>query len=45
MPSDLGRAHQAVLAAVKNGVIPEAAVDQSQTRILALKLKLGCGRD
>lgn len=41
MPSDLSRAYQAVLAAVKNGVIPEAAVDQSVNRILALKLKLG----
>ena len=41
MPSDLGRAYQAVLAAVKNGIIPEATIDQSVTRILALKLKLG----
>jgi beta-N-acetylhexosaminidase len=41
MPSDLSRAYQAVLSAVKNGVIPEATIDQSVTRILALKLKLG----
>jgi beta-N-acetylhexosaminidase len=43
MPSDLSRAYQAVLAAVKNGV-PGGCVDQSVNRILALKLKLGVAR-
>lgn len=41
MPSDLNRSYQAVLAAVKNGDIPEARINQSVERILALKLKLG----
>jgi len=41
MPSDLNRAYQAMLAAVKNGDIPETTIDKSVTRILALKLKLG----
>lgn len=41
MPSDLDRAYQAVLAAVKNGDIPAATIDQAVARILALKLKLG----
>lgn len=41
MPSDLNNAYQAVLAAVKNGDIKEAAIDQSVSRILTLKLKLG----
>lgn len=41
MPSDLSRAYQAVLSAVKSGIIPEATINQSVTRILALKLKLG----
>lgn len=41
MPSDLSRAYQAVLAAVNNGIIPEDTIEQSVTRILALKLKLG----
>ncbi|MEN6391533.1 MAG: glycoside hydrolase family 3 N-terminal domain-containing protein [Syntrophomonas sp.] len=41
MPADLERSYQAVLAAVKSGEIPEARIDQSVERILALKLKLG----
>ncbi len=41
MPSDLSRAYQAMLAAVESGDLPEATIDQSVARILALKLKLG----
>lgn len=41
MPTDLERSYQAVLAAVKSGEIPEARIEQSVERILALKLKLG----
>ncbi len=41
MPSSLGDSIDAVLAAVHDGTITEARIDQSVTRILKLKQKLG----
>ncbi len=44
-PADLVSAYPAVLNAVKNGVISERRLDQSVTRILELKWKLGLVRN
>ena len=41
MPADPQAAYDAVLAAVKSGEIPEARIDASVARILALKQKYG----
>ncbi|MFI7417391.1 glycoside hydrolase family 3 protein [Nonomuraea sp. NPDC049684] len=41
MPYDLGKAYQAVLAAVKSGRISEDRLDQSVVRLLRLKQKRG----
>ena len=41
MPSNLGDSINAVLAAVHDGTISEARIDQSVTRLLKLKQKLG----
>ncbi|HEX2314426.1 MAG TPA: glycoside hydrolase family 3 protein [Thermomonospora sp.] len=41
MPPDLGRAHAAVLAAVRAGQIPRKRLDESVTRILWLKAQRG----
>ncbi len=41
IPTDLAGSEQAVLDAVASGDIPESRIDQSVTRLLKLKLKLG----
>lgn len=41
MPDGLADAFDAVVAAVEEGTIPESRIDESATRILALKLKSG----
>jgi beta-N-acetylhexosaminidase len=41
MPVDLDLAYNAVLAAVANGELTEARIDESVTRILGLKYRLG----
>jgi beta-N-acetylhexosaminidase len=41
MPVDVGRAIAAVLAAVESGTLPQARIDESAARILALKSRLG----
>jgi beta-N-acetylhexosaminidase len=43
-PADLGPAYRAVLRAVRTGAISKARLDQSVTRILQLKWKLGLVR-
>ena len=38
MPEDLPEAFEAVVAAVEDGTLPEARIDESVRRVLALKL-------
>ena len=40
MPEDLPEAFEAVMAAVQDGTLTEARIDESVRRILALKLSL-----
>ena len=41
MPKDLNQAYQALIRAVKTGVIPEERINQSVKRIISLKLEKG----
>ncbi|MCD0446844.1 glycoside hydrolase family 3 protein [Glycomyces sp. A-F 0318] len=45
MPQDIGLAYDAVLAAVAGGELTERRIDESVTRILDLKYRLGLFRD
>jgi beta-N-acetylhexosaminidase len=44
MPPDIGRAYNAVLAAVRSGRIPQSRLDQAVTRIVRMKTERGLFR-